>query len=201
MRSFHDIQRDLGLVLYADSPLGRVTASPSHERGERLLVRHLDGEIPPALLDAWIDLASTAAAWVAADPALARVLRVEQPVERGRDFLATRHIIGTSLRRFVERKPWPPPERDPRDAADLDDDEPPPAIEPPDELGPMLERFPVHARTARSSRERLVVELLTRAVLAPAIHTIYDYQDSRFVVADLEPTRAELERWAELMRS
>lgn len=201
MRSFADIQRDLGLVLYVDSPLGSVSASPSHERGERLLVRHFDGDVPPALIPVWVDLTAAAAAWVAADPALARAVRVEEPVERGADFVASRHIIGTSLRRFVERKPWPPPERDPEDAADLDDDEPPPPVEPPDELAPMRARFSSRAGAAGSPREALLVALLSRAILEPATNTVYDYGEGRFVVADLEPTRDELERWAQLTRS
>lgn len=199
MRSFADIQRDLGLVPYGDSSLARVSASPSHERGQRVLVRHFDRDVPPALIPAWVDLTAAAAAWITADPVLARAVRVEEPMERGTDFVASRHIIGTSLRKYVERKPWPPPERDPRDADELADDEPPPQPEPPDALPVMLEHFRRRAGTARSPREQLLVQLLSRAILEPASATIYDFSEDRFVITELEPTRAELERWAELM--
>lgn len=199
MRAFGDIQHELGLVPYGDSPLGRVSASPSHERGERVLVRHFDRDLPPALIPAWVDLLAAAGAWIAEDPALARAVRVEQPVERGTDFVASRHVIGTSLRKYVEHRPWPPPERDPRDVDDLADDEPPPLPEPPPELAVMQEQLRRRAAAPRSPREQLLIELLRRAILEPASATIYDFSEDRFVITELEPTRAELERWAQLM--
>jgi hypothetical protein len=52
------------------------------------------------------------------------------------------------------------------------------------------------ARPAADEREQLLVAILARSLLEPTAKTRYDTRGERFIVAELKPTRGELERWA-----
>lgn len=181
MRDFADYQRELGLLRFSEGPAGTLHCVPVAPGAPRLLFRHFDRELPPALVPAFATLTAAAGAWLAADDELAALVRVEPLSEIGTDVVARRHFNATSLAAFL--------------ATDPDDDPP----EPPDELMPMQARF--RARPATSPREELVRDVLERAILSPSAKTFYLYDEERFAVAELSPTRAELERWAQLTRS
>lgn len=174
MRSFADIERDLGLVLFADSALGDLYCVPVAPGAPRIVVRRFNRELPAALAPAYAEVLRAAQAWLARDSALAKLVRVAQPIEVGSDFVVRPHLLGDSLASFA------------------DDEDPP---ESPPELPLMRERFRALASETASQRDALLVKILVRSVLEPTAKTIYSFSEERFIIADLKPSRRELELW------
>lgn len=179
MRDFSDIQHELGLKLFLESGNGNLYFVPASPGAPRVIVRRFDRDLPPALIPAYVDLLAAAQAWIEDDPELSALVRVERPREVGRDFIARPHHIGNSLNSFLDTDP---------------EDDPP---EPPDELAPMQARFRARAEAASGPREALLTSILARSLIEPTAKTVYSYRGLPFIVVDLKPTRAELERWGE----
>jgi hypothetical protein len=177
MRKFTDIQHDLNLVKFVESPSGNLFCVPVAPGAPRIIVRRFDRDLPATLIPAYISLLAAAEAWIARDADLARVVRVEQPTEIGCDFIARPHVLGTSLSSFA------------------DDEDPP---EPPDELLTMQARFRARAAAETEARDAFIAVVLARSILEPTAKTMYSFRESKFIVADIKPTRGDLERWAAL---
>lgn len=79
MRKFADIERELRLMKFTDSANGTLYCVPTSPA--RLIVRRFDGALPPSFVSAYAGLLADAAAWIAADPDLAVLVRIEQPNE------------------------------------------------------------------------------------------------------------------------
>lgn len=180
MREFADIERELHLTKFTDSENGTLYCAPVAPGAPRLIVRRFDGEVPPSRVPAYAGMISAAATWIAADPELATLVRIEQPTEIGREYIARRHFNATSLDAFLATDP----EEDP--------------AEPPPELARMQTRFRDRTAAASDPREALLVSVLSRSILERSLKTFYDHGAEQFVIADLKPTRAELERWQAL---
>jgi len=180
MREFADIERELHLMKFTDSRNGTLYCVPVAPGAPRLIVRHFDGDLPPSLVPVYADLVAAAAAWIAAEPALARLVRVELPAEIGRGYIARRHFNATSLDALLETDP---------------DEDPP---EPSPELALMQARFRALAAAPHDRREALLASIVARSILARSRKTFYDHGVEQFVIADLKPTRPELERWRDL---
>lgn len=177
MREFADIERQLQLMKFTDSVNGTLYCVPVSPGAPRLIVRRFDRALPPSLVSAYARLIADAAGWIAADPELAKLVRIEQPAEIGSDYIARRHVNATSLDAFLETDP---------------EEDPP---EPPPELSQMQARFRERTKLAGSAREALLISILERSLLERSRKTFYDSEAEQFVVADLRPTRDELERW------
>lgn len=180
MRAFDDIARELHLTKLTDSRNGTLYCVPVAPGAPRLIVRRFDGEIPPSLVPVYAALIDAAATWVATDPALAKLVRIERPSEVARDYIARKHFNATSLDAFLETDP---------------DEDPP---EPPAELVEMQRRFRARTASPLDARDRLLGSILARSILEPSLKTFYDHEAEQFVVADLKLTRDELERWQSL---
>lgn len=180
MRDFADIERELSLMKFTDSANGTLYCVPVAPGAPRLIVRRFDGALPSSLVPVYADLLAAAQSWIAGDPELAALVRVEQSKETGRDFLARRHFNLTSLDAFLEDDP----EEDPPD--------------PPPELPRMQARFRERVDGASSVRDALLMSILSRSILERSLKTFYDLGAEQFVIADLKPTRDELERWGAL---
>jgi hypothetical protein len=180
MREFPDIERDLHLMKFTDSRNGTLYCVPVAPGAPRLIVRRFDGEIPPSLVPQYAAMIDATAAWIAADPELAKLVRIEHPVEIGRDYIARRHFNATSLDALLETDP---------------EEDPP---EQPPELRRMQARFRERTKVANDARETLLTSILARSILDRSLKTFYDHDAEQFVIADLKPTCAELERWREL---
>ncbi|HEY8378160.1 MAG TPA: hypothetical protein VIK91_16810 [Nannocystis sp.] len=178
MRTFANIQRDLNLRPWVPSPSGDLYYVPLAPDAPDWLVRRFDRDLKPDLIPVYVDLHAAAQAWIDSDPQLSNLVRVEQPIEVGEDFIARAHVFGTHLSAILGSDP----------------DEGP--LDPPDELAPMQARF--RAREPCDEREELLKTILTRSLLEPTSKTFYVPAEERFVVADLKLTPAELERWREL---
>jgi hypothetical protein len=177
MRKFADIERELHLMKFTDSANGTLYCVPVSPGAPRLIVRHFDRDLPPSLVTPYARMIADAAAWIAADPELARLVRTEQPTEIGSDYIARRHLNATSLDAFLETDP---------------EEDPP---EPPPELSRMQARFKELTKLAKSAREALLTSILGRSILERSQKTFYDEEAEQFVIADPTPTRDELERW------
>lgn len=180
MREFSDIEHELHLMKFTDSRNGTLYCVPVAPGALRLIVRRFDGEIPPSLVPVYASMISAAAAWIAADPELAQLVRVEPPTEIGRDYIARRQFNATSLDAFLETDP---------------EEDPP---EQPPELSRMQARFRERSKVTNEAREALLTSILARSILERSLKTFYDHDAEQFVIADLKPTYAELQRWQEL---
>jgi hypothetical protein len=180
MRDFLEIQRELKLMKLTDSVNGTLYCVPVAPGAPRLVVRRFDGALPPSLVEDYEGLHVAAARWLAADPVLDRLVRLQSSAEIGRDYIAHHHWNATSLERFLTSDP---------------EEDPP---EPPPELSPMQARFRERLERITTQREALLAALLGRSILAPASKTFYDEASEQFVIAELSPTSEEVERWRAL---
>jgi hypothetical protein len=96
MRKFADIELELQLMKFTDSANGTLYCVPVSPGAPRLVVRRFDRALPPSLVTAYARLITDAAVWIAADPELAKLVRIEQPTEIGSDYIARRHMNATS---------------------------------------------------------------------------------------------------------
>lgn len=172
MRKFTEIQAELQLIPFGQSPSGNLHCMVGAAPGPRLLVRHFDREIPPALIGALESLRAAAVEFIGRDEELAQLVMIDSPVEIGSDFIARRHRMGDSLAHFA------------------DDEDPP---EPPPELAIVQERFGRLRASATSPEDLLVATILARSLLEPTSKTMYVYAEERFVITELKVTRSELE--------
>src|SRR5262249_39318899 len=141
MREFADIERELHLMKFTDSRNGTLYCVPVAPGAPRLIVRRFDGEVPPSLVPAYAGMTVAASAWIAADPELSKLVRIEEPTEIGREYIARRHFNATSLDAFLETDP----EEDPPD--------------PPPELSRMQARFRERIKAASYAREVLLTSI------------------------------------------
>jgi hypothetical protein len=183
MREFADIERELNLMKFTDSRNGTLYCVPAAPGAPRLIVRRFDGDLTPALVPVYVDMLTAAEAWIAMDPELVALVRIEPPAEVGHEFIARRHFNATALDAFLETDP---------------EEDPP---EPPPELARMQTRFRDRANAASEPREVLLTSVLAHSILERTLKTFYDYDAEQFVIADLKPTRDELERWEALLKT
>jgi hypothetical protein len=177
MREFADIEQELRLEKFLDSRNGTLYCVAVGPGAPRLLVRRFDRDLPPSFVPVYASLLAAASAWIATDPELAALVWVEQPKELGRDFLARRHVNATSLDAYMETDP----EEDPPEA--------------PPELEAMQQRFLDRRAHLQTARDRLLATVLSRSILERTTKTMYEERTEQFVIADLRPTRDELEDW------
>ncbi len=177
MREFSDIERELALVKFTDSENGTLYCVPVSLGAPRTIVRRFDGRLPPSLATAYARMTRAAAVWIAADPELGKLVRIEQPTEIGRDYMARRHVSATSLDAFLETDP----EEDPPEA--------------PPELSRMQARFRERIKLTHAPSDASLTSILERSILERSRKTFFDYEAEQFVIAELSPTREELERW------
>jgi hypothetical protein len=180
LRDFAEIQRELSLTSFVESANGDLYYAPVVPGKDRLIIRLFNRDLPPELIPVYLDLHAAAQAWLERDPELAMLVRVAQPIEVGRDFVARVHFFGTSLARFLSP------------ASDEEPEELPP------DLVEMQKRFAALAKTTDSPCGKVLAAVLRRSLAEVTCKTVFDSHESRFVVAELKPTRAEVERWAEL---
>ena len=175
VRNFADITETSRLKKFLESKSGTLyfdTVGPE----PTIIVRHFDRDLPPELVRHFVELTSEARRWLEQHPDAARWIAIEPVIEFGVDFTARRHhVYYQSLRSYDEP----------------DEDAP---IDPPDELAPMREAVRTALGHAEGERAQIVEDVIARSLLGSTGKT-YLGQD-RFIIVELTPTRAELERFA-----
>jgi hypothetical protein len=178
MRRFSDIRRALGLEEYLWSSLGTLYFNPGAKRDSRLIVRHFDRELPVVLVGPFADFIQEAQQWVEQHPALEKLVRVEQPVEVGSDFIARRHhAYHTDISHYTGGEDAP---------------------EAPQELAQMRAAFRTVMEGAKGPREALIATVLARSLLEANGKTYFNNDEGRFIVVEPKPTPEDIQRWARL---
>src|SRR4051812_3783529 len=113
MRSFDDIESELGLERFVSSPVGTLYFNPGAPPQDELLVRRVDPALGPDAARAYASLVEAVADFVEGRPELAGAIRVERPTEVGRDFVARPWYVYTSVRAYDADPEDDPPPRPP----------------------------------------------------------------------------------------
>jgi hypothetical protein len=185
MRAFADIERELGLKRFLWSELGTLYFVPQAANGPKIMVRRFDGEAPPGLVGPYAELVKAAQEWLDERAHLGRLVRVEQPVEVGTDFIARKFHVYTV-----------------RTNSYLDPENPP---EPPEELEQIREIFREEAGQSDDPRDVIVERVLARSILEPSGKTYPGEPEdgsagTQFVIVDPKLSRQDLEEWAAVPR-
>jgi hypothetical protein len=181
MRDFNAIHQELGLKKFCESPLGTLYFVPSRPGSQRVMVRRFDSELPASLANSYADFIQATQHWLERRTELSRLVRVLQPIEVGKDFVARPHLsYYTSTSTYVTS------------------DDPP---EIPEALEEMRNAFRAAIGTSADPREDIIEAVLARSLLEPSGKTVFFESEGRFVVVEPKPTREELERWAALTAS
>jgi hypothetical protein len=178
MRRFSDIHRAMGLEEYLWSPWGTLYFNPGSKRASRLIVRHFDRELSVALVGPFVDFLQEAQGWIERHPSLAELVRVEQPVEVGGDFVARRHhAYHTDISHYTGGEDAP---------------------ESPEELERMRDAFRAATQEAKSPRDALITTVLARSLLEANGKTYFNDDEGRFIIVEPKPTPDELQRWGQV---
>jgi hypothetical protein len=119
------------------------------------MVRPFDRELPVTLVQPFAEVVQAAQRWIDKRPALARLVRVEQPVEVGRDFISRSYLLYyTSTDAYVD---W---------------EDPP---QPPKELALMRNAFRKAAGKSADPKDVIVEAVLARSLLEARLIVMTDY--------------------------
>lgn len=180
MRKFTEIQHELGLKKFLASPLGTLYFVPFAPGFPRVMVRHFDNELTSTLVKPFAELVQASQNWLERRPELARLVKVEQPIEVGHDFIARPyHMYYTSTDAYVD---W---------------EDPP---EPPEELEKMRSALRAEIGQSDDPRDAIIEAVLARSLLKPTGKTYFG-DDDQFIVVEPKVTREDLECWSALQSS
>lgn len=180
MRDFDEIRSALGLRTFLASPAGTLYFDPEAQTADRVLVRHFDATVPPELTRAYADLVEAVADWVQANPGVSRYVRVQRPLEVGRDFVARQHLVyyySTASYDDLDAPP-PPPQLDRMRAA-------------------VLESLSAPGADRRGGRPAVVERVVTASLLEPTGRTYFDEVDDLFVVVEPKITSVDVRDWVD----
>lgn len=181
MREFADIQTELGLQEFLDSPLGTLYFIPFTPGGPRVMVRHFDSSLPTTLVKPFVDLIQAVHHWVEDRPLLAHLVTVEQLIEVGKDFVARpHHFYHTSTRAYVDWE-YPP--------------------EPPEELEQMRSILRAEIGQSDNPKDAIIEAILARSLLEPTGKTYFKESEGKFIIVEPTLTREDVECWATLSTS
>jgi hypothetical protein len=175
MREFTDLRNEPGLKKFLDSQLGTLYMMLDTRGFPQLIVRHFDRDLPPAWAKANYDFVQAMQQWVERHPELARLVKVEQPTEVGRDFISRPyHIYHTSTDAYTN---W---------------EDPPP---PPEELEQMRTTFREAIGKSNRPGDAIIEKVLEKSLLQPTGKTYFDENEKQFVVVEPKFGRDDIERW------
>jgi len=178
VRNFQAITRQYELKKFLDSPQGTLYFVPFAPGLPHLLVRHFDGNWSRALIGPFVDFIGTTQRWIEAHHALQSLVRIDQPLEVGCDFIARRHhYYHVSLSSYDSGK-----------------------VEPPPQLASLRECLRTALTTPGEGRIAVIHTVLSRSILEPTDKTFWKSVEQRFVVVEPSMTTGELEKWARFTR-
>jgi len=177
MAEFAQIADQHLLHKFLDSPCGTLYFTPEAFEPDEvpLVVRHFDREWEPRLVGHYASLILDLQQWVKSHPTLAALVRIEQLIEVGRDFVARRHY-----RHYVSTAHY----------ADWDD-----PVEPPSQLEQMRVTFRKCASTVTNQKERAIVTILARSIIEPNYETFFKEDEGLFVIVEPEIRGEEIDLW------
>ena len=175
MRKFNEIQQELGLKEFLLTSLGTLYYIPSAPGTPRVRVRYFDSDPLIVLVKPFVDIVQATQEWIEHRPKLASLVKVEQPIEVGYDFIARlHHIYCTSTETYVN---W---------------DNPP---EPPEELEQMRTIFRKEIGKSNNPKDILIETVLAKSLLEPSYKTYFAERKGQFIVVELELTPEYIQQW------
>ena len=177
MRSFLDIESELGLRKFLSSELGTLYFVPSSPGSPRVIVRYFDSKLKPKSIANFAHMLKFCQDWVAEFPLLSDLVRVEQPLEIGIDFISrNHHTYYTSTDSYVE-------EHNP--------------VEAPPELEIMREIVLESMKSVGDEKVELIKKVMKRSLLEPTNKTYFNSSEMKFIVVEPKFLASEVESWAE----
>jgi hypothetical protein len=176
MRTFSELATAYNLREFLASPNGTLYFNPRAYISPEppLVVRRFNSNLPANLVQPYAHFTQASQRWID-DCNIGVLVRIDQPLEIGQDFIARKHhAYQTSTRSYAD---WEGP--------------PPPA-----ELWELRERFCRNARNTFTQSDRLITIVLARNILEPSGKTFFDDSEGRFIIVDLKLEKEELEWWA-----
>jgi hypothetical protein len=181
MREFVDIQQELGFRKFLDSPSGTLYMVLSDRGLPTKMVRHFDRDLAPTLVKPFADLVQALQQWIDRYPELAALVKIEQPIEVGRDFIARPfHIVHAPI-----------------DAYETWDDPP----EAPEELDTMRRAFRAIIAQTNQPKDALIAAILSRSLLELTSKTYFNEGTEQFIVIEPKVASEDLQQWSEQLQS
>ena len=164
MRRFSDIEKELGLKKFLYSELGTLFYIPSSPGSSRVMVRFFDAQLKPEFIDSFVELLSACQNWVEEKTDLEKLVRVEQPIEVGLDFISRpHHTYSTSTDSYE------------------DEFEP---VDPPKELSVMRKVIRSYIGNAVNDNIGIIQRIMGRSLIEPSSKTYFDDDEMRFIVVE-----------------
>jgi hypothetical protein len=180
MREFADIRHEPGLKKFFDSSLGTLYTISDISGVPKVMIRHFDGDIPISLVKPFADLVQAVQKWINRNPPLSQLVRIEQPIEVGCDFIARPfHIYYVSTDSYVY---W--------------EDQP----EIPEELEKMRKYLREAIGKSLDPKDAIIEGVLKQSLLGPTGKTYFDEIEGKFVVVEPKITREDVENWVLFQR-
>ena len=180
MREFSDINRELGLKKFLTSHFSTLYFVPFSSRAPRIMVRHFNIEISPDSVEHVAAMIQASKVWVERHDLLTNLVKIEQPIEVGRDFIARQyHLYSASTDAYVD---W---------------EEPP---EVPEELERMRRGFTALIGKSTDPADVFIETFLAKSLLEPSGKTYFDEIRAQFIVGEPRLTREDIEQWSKFRR-
>ncbi len=142
----------------------------------RVMFRYFDSDLPVILVKPFADFVKAAGQWMKSRPKLAHLVKIEQPIEVGYDFIARpHHTYYTSTDVYVDWE-YPP--------------------EPPEQLEQMRTIFREEIGKSKSPKDVLIETVLTRSLLEPNSKTYFAESKEQFIVVESKLICDDIERWS-----
>lgn len=175
-RSFEDINRQLRLKKFLDSPLGTLYLVPASPGSTRLIARRFDRELEPSLIAPYVGLIRACSEWVQRWPALRAAATIQLPTEVGVDFVARpHHTYVYSTDSYADNEL---------------------GLDIPDQLALMRQALRESLDAVRGERDEVVATVLTRSLIEPT-HKTYLGDDDRFIVVEPKMTPEDVKAWGD----
>lgn len=173
MRKFTNIQNELRLEEFANGSLGTLYCVPA-PNAPSVMVRHFGSDLPVILVKPFADFVKAAGQWIESRPKLAHLVKIEQPIEVGYDFIARpHHTYYTSTDAYVDWE-YPP--------------------EPPEQLEQMRTIFREEIGKSEGPKNVLIETVLTRSLLEPNSKTYFAESKEQFIVVEPKLIPSDIEK-------
>ena len=176
MRNFEKIKSELNLKKFLESDLGTLYFIPYSPGSKRIIVRHFNHDNASKNFAAYLELMKAIKEWLKLFPGIDELVRVEQPLEIGTDFISRpHHTYMTSLISY-------------------DTDEDPP--DPPEELFKMREAMRNIVGKSKKQKDKIIEDVMIRSILKSTAKTYFNGNEGKFIIVEPKFLPEDLENWA-----
>lgn len=175
MRNFLEIEKELELRKFLESDLGTLYFVPSAPKSKRIIVRRFDNLLPPKYVSVFAEMLKACQQWVENSPDLNKIVRVEQPIEVGIDFISrAHHTYFTSTDSYIEEHNPP---------------------EPPPELEKMRSIVRSLLLDVADANLEIIQSAMQRSLVDPTAKTYLNDNEKKFIVVEPKFSVSDVESW------